>query len=195
MYKVIIILSCIRFVVASSNTYNIKSPDQQITIIFKINESSEPEYQLYYKNKIVIEPSKLLIDLKDQPDFINNFFVFKVDTSCVDEEWLPVWGEMKSIKNNYNELTVTLQQKDIKDRNLIIRFRLFDDGLGFRYEFPRQDALQYFIVSDELTQFNFSGDHTLFWIPGDYDTNEYTYSITAMSEVDATRGLMRSKHH
>lgn len=189
MYKTVIFLFCSSFVFALSDPYNIQSPDKNFMLIFDINNSSELEYQLLYKNKVVIEPSRLIIDLKDQPDFRNNFIISKTETTKVNEEWQPVWGEVKSIQNIYNELAVTLQQTKIKDREIIIRFRLFNDGLGFRYEFPHQDALQYFIVADELTQFNLTGDHILFWIPGDFDTNEYTYSTTAMSEVDATRGM------
>ena len=189
MYKTVILLFFFSFVFAISNPYIIKSPDKNFILIFDINNSLELEYQLFYKTKVVIEPSILIIDLKDQPDFRNDFIVSKTETTKVDEEWQPVWGEVKSIKNIYNELAVTLQQTKVKDREIIIRFRLFNDGLGFRYEFPRQEALQYFIVADELTQFNLTGDHTLFWIPGDYDTNEYTYSTTKLSEVDATRGM------
>ncbi|MEJ2544486.1 MAG: glycoside hydrolase family 97 protein [Calditrichaceae bacterium] len=189
MHKTVLFLFCFNFLFASANTYTIKSPNQDLTLIFNINDSSELEYQLFYKNKTVIEPSRLIIDLKDQPDFRNNFIIAQIDSDHVDLEWQPVWGQLKSINNTYNEFAVTLKQTDINDRKMILRFRLFDDGLGFRYEFPRQDALQYFIIADELTQFNLTDDHTLFWLPGDYDSNEHTYATTPMSEVDATRGL------
>ena len=190
MDKIIVILYfTVSFIFASSDLYNLKSPDKNLELIFFINDSTEPVYQLSYKEKIVVEPSKLAIDLKNQPDFRDKFFISHIDSSTFDKVWQPVWGEQKSIRNNYNEIAVTLQQENIKDRKMIIRFRLFNDGLGFRYEFPRQEALQYFIIADELTQFHLSGDHTLFWIPGDYDSNEYAYHITALSEVDATVGM------
>ena len=108
------------------------------------------------------------------------------ETSTFDETWEPVWGEVKQIRNHYNEMAVTLNQK-AQDRNIIIRFRLFDDGLGFRYEFPLQKNLNYFVIKEERTQFAMAGDHKAFWIPGDYDTQEYDYMESKLSEI---RGLM-----
>ncbi|MCU6167531.1 glycoside hydrolase family 97 N-terminal domain-containing protein, partial [Enterobacter roggenkampii] len=107
-------------------------------------------------------------------------------TSTFDESWKPVWGEANQIRNHYNELAVTLNQKST-DRHIVIRFRLFDDGLGFRYEFPEQKNLTYFVIKEERTQFAMAGDHKAFWIPGDYDTQEYDYTTSKLSEI---RGLM-----
>ncbi len=116
----------------------------------------------------------------------DGFNVAEVQYSSFDEIWEPVWGgETKEIRNRYNEMAVTLNQKDT-DRDMVIRFRLFDDGLGFRYEFPQQKNLVYFVVKEELTQFAMTGDHTAYWIPGDYDTQEYDYNISKLSEI---RGL------
>ncbi|MEJ2054203.1 MAG: glycoside hydrolase family 97 catalytic domain-containing protein, partial [Calditrichaceae bacterium] len=188
MFKIILIF-LITGICIAANPVIVKSPDQRLTLAFAVNDSAEAVYALFYKDQPVILPSKLGIKLKDQPDFMNKFVVTAIDSSCINETWRPVWGEVNTIKNEYKELVVILRQENIKDREMLLRFRVFNDGLGFRYEFPRQEELQYFIVMDELTQFNLTGDHTLFWIPGDYDTNEYTYSKTPLSEVDATRGM------
>ncbi|MDD1444432.1 glycoside hydrolase family 97 N-terminal domain-containing protein, partial [Dolichospermum sp. ST_sed3] len=123
--------------------------------------------------------------INDDKGFERNLNLVSVDSAYVDNSWQPVWGEEKSIRNNYRELGITLQQKDEKKLLLRIVFRLFDKGLGFRYEFPQQPNLQYFVVKDELTSFSLSGDHKAWWIPGDYDTNEYPYSVSRLSEVDA----------
>ncbi|MGH9961450.1 MAG: glycoside hydrolase family 97 N-terminal domain-containing protein, partial [Pyrinomonadaceae bacterium] len=148
----------------------------------------EPTHQLSFRGRPVLQQSKLGIELKDQPAFTKGFTIVKADTSQTDQTWEPVWGEVKRIRSHYKELTVTLQQAAHKNRRMIIRFRLFNDGLGFRYEFPEQADLKYFTVSDEKTEFNLTGDHKTFWIPGDYDTNEYRYSTTKLSEVDTTSG-------
>lgn len=170
----------------------ITSPAGNLSLTFSITSTGEPAYSLNMGSKTVIEISRLGIALEGKTDFINGFSVEKIDTTVVDETWKPVWGEVKEVRNHYRELAVTLTQAAEKNRKLIIRFRLFDDGLGFRYEFPEQKDLQYFTVTDELTEFNLTGDHNTFWIPGDYDTNEYTYSHTPLSKVDAFQG--KSEH-
>ena len=167
---------------------NIESPDRQLSLSFGLTGSGEPTYQLSFKGKPIVQKSKMGFQLKDQPAFAGGFTLVKADTSNTDETWAPVWGEVKRIRNHYTELAITLRQAAPGNRTLIIRFRLFDDGLGFRYEFPEQNDLKYFIVSDEKTEFNLTGDHKTFWIPGDYDTNEYAYSTTKLSEIEASRG-------
>lgn len=162
------------------------SPDGQLRLNFSVNAQGEPVYELYYKDKVVIKPSKLGLELKDAPGLMNGFTLAGVQTSTFDETWQPVWGEVKEIRNHYNEMAVTLDQK-AQDRHIVIRFRLFDDGLGFRYEFPLQKNLNYFVIKEEHTQFAMAGDHTAFWIPGDYDTQEYDYTESRLSEI---RGLM-----
>jgi hypothetical protein len=167
---------------------NIQSPDGRLSLSFELTGDGEPTYQLSLGGKAVVQKSRLGIELKDQPSFTKGFTTIKADTSQIDQTWEPLWGEVKRIRNHYKELAVTLEQPSANNRRMIIRFRLFDDGLGFRYEFPEQKELQYFIVSDEKTEFNLTGDHKTFWIPGDYDTNEYAYSTTKLSEIDATKG-------
>ena len=163
----------------------IKSPDGNLTMTFSLRDSM-PQYTLTYKGKQVIKPSLLGLELKnDAKSFVDGFTISDTKTSTFNESWQPVWGEVKTIANHYNELDVNLNQKQT-NRNLRIEFRLFDDGLGFRYVFPQQKNLVYFIIKEERTQFAMNGDHTAFWIAGDYDTQEYDYTRSRLSEI---RGL------
>ena len=166
---------------------SITSPNGLLKLNFSVNAQGEPVYELSYKDKEVIKPSKLGLELKDDPGLMNGFTLTDAKTSTFDETWEPVWGEVKSIRNHYNELAVTLDQK-AQDRNIVIRFRLYDDGLGFRYEFPLQKNLNYFVIKEEHSQFAMTGDHTAFWIPGDYDTQEYDFTESKLTEI---RGLMK----
>ncbi len=165
----------------------LQSPNGHFRLQFEVNDGV-PVYQLDWKGKAIIKQSKLGLELKDASSFLEGFSLAKVDNSSFDETWKPVWGEVKEIRNHYNEMAVTLDQKS-SGRILVIRFRLFDDGLGFRYEFPEQDNLTHFVIKEERTQFAMAGDHTAFWIPGDYDTQEYNYSTSKLSEI---RGLMEA---
>lgn len=187
---------------------DLKSPNGNLSLKFYLQDNGVPTYTLSYKDKEVIKPSTLGLELKDDSDkivdfisfstkgvgekgedvvsFLKGFDVVNSTTSSFDETWKPVWGEVKKIRNHYNELAVTLDQKST-DRQILIRFRLFDDGLGFRYEFPQQKNLTYFVIKEERTQFAMAGDHKAFWIPGDYDTQEYDYTTSRLSEI---RGLM-----
>ncbi|MDB5209912.1 MAG: glycoside hydrolase family 97 protein, partial [Sediminibacterium sp.] len=148
-----------------------------------INGSGTPLYSVYYKNQAVVSSSELGFVLTDDKDLHTGFEVTKTETKSVDETWQPVWGEVKNIRNHYQQLAVHLKQKT-SNLLLDIVFKVFEDGVGFRYEFPNQPGLKYFIVANELTQFNLTGDHKTFWIPGDYDSNEYPYSTTKLSEID-----------
>ena len=186
------------------------SPNGNFEMTFELDAKGAPVYTLSYKDRLVIKPSKLGLELKKEDankktdfewtekkvdqaeldakaDFYNGFVLKDVQTSTFDETWTPVWGEEKEIRNHYNELAVTLDQPK-NNRFMIIRFRLFDDGLGFRYEFPQQPNLNYFVIKEELSQFAMTGDHKAFWIPGDYDTQEYDYTESRLSEI---RGLMK----
>ncbi|MFT2011347.1 glycoside hydrolase family 97 protein [Pontibacter sp. 13R65] len=161
----------------------ITSPDKNLTLKFELTAKGEPTYQLSYKKKPVIKPSVLGLELNEDASFMNGFSVTNAEQKTVDESWEPIYGEQKSIRNNYNELLVTLAQKEQKDRFIRIRFRVFNDGLGFRYEFPQQPELNYFVIKEERTEFNLAGDHKIFWIPGDYDTNEYAYTTSKISGI------------
>ena len=175
------------FMSSAAMAESITSPNGQLQLNFSVNPQGEPVYELFYKGKAVIKPSKLGLELKNDPGLMNGFTLADTKTSTFDETWEPVWGEVKQIRNHYNEMAVTLNQK-AQDRNIIIRFRLFDDGLGFRYEFPLQKNLNYFVIKEERTQFAMTGDHKAFWIPGDYDTQEYDFTESKLSEI---RGLMK----
>ena len=166
-----------------STAQQLKSPEGNFIMEFSLLKDGTPSYTLDYKSKEVIKSSKLGLELKnDKKSLLNDFTIIDTKTSTFDETWQPVWGEVKTIRNHYNELAVTLNQKET-DRTIIIRFRLFNDGLGFRYEFPTQKNLTYFIIKEEKTQFAMTGDHTAFWIPGDYDTQEYDYTQSKLSEI------------
>ncbi|MBP7180381.1 MAG: glycoside hydrolase family 97 protein [Dysgonomonadaceae bacterium] len=180
------LLSLCALFTLKANAQTLSSPNGQLQVLFSVDDGI-PTYQLSYKGKTVIKPSKMGLELFDSPDLIHNFSIVDTQTSSFDETWTPVWGEESKIRNHYNEMAVTLQQENTQ-RKMIVRFRLFDDGLGFRYEFPEQPELTYFVIKEERTQFAMTGDHTAFWILGDYDTQEYDYTTSHLSEI---RSLMQ----
>jgi hypothetical protein len=185
MKKTILLSLMVLFHTLLVNGQTIQSPDKNLSLTFALQEGGVPTYQLSYKKKTVIKTSKLGIETKDVPSFLAGFTITKSEQSTFDESWNPVWGEQKTIRNHYNELLVTLAQKTVKDRFIRIRFKLFNDGLGFRYEFPSQPNLNYFIIKEERTQFALAGDHKAFWLPGDFDTQEYNTTTSKLSEVRA----------
>lgn len=165
----------------------LKSPDGNLLMRFEVNGEGTPVYELTYKRKPVIKPSRLGLEIEGFS--LRKAFTLKgVETATFDETWTPVWGEVKAIRNHYNEMTATLHQAD-GDRTMVIRFRLYDDGLGFRYEFPQQKSLNYFVIKEEYSEFAMAGDHKAFWIPGDYDTQEYDYTESRLTEI---RRLMQT---
>ena len=164
----------------------LKSPDGNLVLQAEV-KNGRPVYALNYKQRPVIKPSYLGLELKNDKDLMSGFSVAGEQISTFDETWQPVWGEVKNIRNHYNELELTLKQAET-GRTMIIRFRLFNDGLGFRYEFPQQSELNYFVIKEEHSQFAMAGDHKAFWIPGDYDTQEYSTVTSKLSEI---RGLMK----
>jgi glucan 1,4-alpha-glucosidase len=176
------------FICSTGIAQELKSPDGNLTMKFSLLQDGTPTYTLHYKTKEVIRPSKLGLELKDDKrSLLNGFSLAGTTSGNMDETWSPVWGEESQIRNKYNELAVNLEQPETS-RRLIIRFRLFDDGLGFRYEFPQQNNLVYFVIKEERTQFAMTGNHTAFWIAGDYDTQEYDYTRSRLTEI---RGLMK----
>ena len=191
---------------ANARTETLKSPDGNLEMTFTLSEDGTPLYSLRHGDKDVVLDSRLGYLLRGDlygntpenymqesyytVDFCSGFAVVNTATAAFDQTWEPVWGEESKIRNHYNELAVTLEKKNFKgkegaDVQMVVRFRLYDDGLGFRYEFPQQKNLKYFVVADELTQFRMAGDHKAFWIPGDYDTQEYNYAESRLSEVRA----------
>lgn len=188
--KRLLLFAFLLLLVSYSFAQELFSPDKNQRLTFSLSADGTPVYQLFYKGKEVVKPSKLGLILKgDKYSLLNEFSISDTRTSSFDEIWTPVWGEVSKIRNQYNELAVTLSQK-ATDRIMIIRFRLFNEGVGFRYEFPQQKNLAYFVIKEERTQFAMTGDHHAFWIPGDYDTQEYDYTYSRLSEI---RGLNEKK--
>ena len=163
----------------------VTSPNGEIKVIFSLN-GSVPTYQVTFRGQEVIRPSRLGFELVNGQNLLDGFTVLGEESSTFDETWQPVWGENRSIRNHYNELLVKLIQ-NATNRNMNIRFRVYDDGVGLRYEFPQEGKLNYFVVKDERTEFAMTGDHIAWWIAGDYDTQEYEYTQSRLSEI---RGLL-----
>ena len=178
----------------------LRSPDGELELRFSLSDKGEPTYALDYKGRAVVLPSRMGLELRgDAPalefgaeiqkggygepvSLYDGFEQCGAVRSEFDETWQPVWGEESSIRNRYNELAITLRQPQ-SGRQMVVRFRLYDEGVGFRYEFPEQEAMTYFTIREERTQFTMTGDHTAFWIPGDYDTQEYDYTESKLSEI------------
>lgn len=171
----------------TSHAKVIQSPNGQISIDFRL-KNGIPTYKVNYKEIPVIKESKLGVELREGNNLMDGFEQVNISTSSFDETWQPVWGEVKEIRNHYNEMVAELKQP-ATNRYMNIRFRVYDDGVGFRYEFPQQKNLVYFTIKEEHTQFALTGDHTAWWIPGDYDTQEYDYTQSKLSEI---RGLLRN---
>lgn len=178
----------------------LRSPDGELELRFSLSDKGEPTYALDYKGRAVVLPSRMGLELRgDAPalefgaeiqkggygepvSLYDGFEQCGAERSEFDETWQPIWGEESSIRNRYNELAITLRQPQ-SGRQMVVRFRLYDEGVGFRYEFPEQEAMTYFTIREERTQFAMTGDHTAFWIPGDYDTQEYDYTESKLSEI------------
>ena len=183
MKKNFVLVVLALFSIIGSTAQELKSPNGNFKMIFALENDGTPTYQLFMNNKEIIKKSKLGLELqKDKKSLLNDFKLVNEVRNTFDETWKTVWGEETSIRNHYNELALTLKQNET-DRNIIIRFRLFNDGLGFRYEFPEQKNLTYFVLKEERTEFAMTGDHTAFWIPGDYDTQEYDFTESKLSEI------------
>ena len=182
-----ILLSIFAFLAAvSAGAQSVKSPDGNMVVNFSLDQG-RPTYTVDFKQKNVVKPSHLGLQLaKGGADLMDGFVVKDTKIASFDETWTPVWGEESSIRNNYNELAVTLDHPSTQ-RSIIIRFRVYNDGVGLRYEFPRQKNLVYFTLKEEKTEFAMAGDHTAWWIPGDFDTQEYSWTKSRLSEI---RGLM-----
>ena len=158
------------------------SPDNSLKMSFRLNENGTPVYDLQYKGKTVMKESKMGFSINNPQSFSERFTIVNTGNTSFDETWKPVWGENSEIRNHYNEMFVSLVQEKTEWK-LNIRFRLFNDGLGFRYEFPIQQDLRHFIIKEEHTEFNVAGDHKAFWLPADYDTNEYPTTTSKLSEI------------
>ena len=177
------VLLLLSFFPGQSQSITLSSPSGLVRL--KVTNENSLRYSVSFKGKKVIEPSTLGFKLGKPEASLTHFTIIKTDSSAHDETWTPVWGEVSSIRDNYKELILSLKDKAGSNIAINMIFRIFDDGIGFRYEFPQQVGFKHFIVTDELTQFALSANHKTFWIPGDYDTNEYPYNTTLLSEIDA----------
>jgi hypothetical protein len=172
---------------------SLASPNKLIEVKIVQSPDKQIQYHIFHKSKEAIAPSTLGFTLKKPLADLRKFTVIRIDSSTFDETWSPLLGEVKEIRNQYNALTIDLKDAGNSGINLQILFRIYDDGLGFRYSFPKQDNLNHFIVDNEFSSFKMTGDHTAFWIPGDYDTNEYTYNKSKLSEIDASAAALKEK--
>ena len=170
----------------------ITSPDGNMLLKFHV-DNGVLKYELLYKNRQVVLPSSLGLELINWPSLMEGFQMERVQKSSFDETWQPVWGENKDIRNHYNEMAITVSQPALK-RQIIIRFRVYDEGIGFRYELPRHDNLDNVIIKEEHTEFAMTADHTAYWIPGDYDTDEYEYTISRLSEIRSLEDKARTEN-
>lgn len=195
MYRKLIltVLMALPMMVAAQK---VSSPNGNVALTFSV-EGGKPTYELSYKGKEVIKPSHLGLELAktkhasrgmEESDLMDGFAIADTQQSTFDETWKPVWGETSTIRNHYNELAVTLNQAS-SNRNIVLRFRVYDDGMGVRYEFPQQETLNYIVIKEEKTEFAMAGDHIAWWLPGDYDTQEYETVESRLSEI---RGKMQS---
>ncbi len=180
-------LSLLLFVLATSLfAQNITSPSKKISLSFKLSADGKPSYSISYLDKTVIKESNLGIQLKDMPALENGFSIINQETKSVDESWKPVLGEQTNIANKYNQISFHLIQ-NATNRKLDIVFKIYDEGVGFRYEFPKQENLNYFVIKDEKTEFNLTGNHKTFWLPGDYDSQEYPYTETKFADINNSK--------
>ena len=204
MKRILLLLAALTAAAGAAAQETLLSPDGDLKLTFRLSDTGAPTYALDFRGRPAVLPSSMGLELRgDAPalefgteirkggygapvSLYDRFEQCGVERSSFDETWQPVWGEESSIRNRYNEMAVTLRQAE-SGREMIIRFRLYDEGLGFRYEFPEQEQLTYFTIREERTQFAMTGDHTAFWIPGDYDTQEYDYTESRLSEI---RSLM-----
>lgn len=177
----------------SQSNIEIKSPNEKIKVEFSLLLSSQPFYKVVYDSIIIIDNSALGFVFKDQPIMLDNFKVTNTNRKYFLGKWETIWGTQDSILDEYNELIISLEEKDDLARKMNIIFKVYDDGIGFRYEFPDQLNMNDIVIMDELTEFRLTGDHSCWWIPGDYDSYEYLYNNSKLSEIDLTPLIMKQE--
>jgi hypothetical protein len=177
----------------ADDTLTLFSPNHNIQLTVYRQSDGQLKYGVYYKQKFFIKPSGLAMKLSTPDVSLNKFDIVRADQKQLDETWKPVWGEVSTIRNNYQELALQLKDRSGSGILMNIVFRAFNDGVAFRYEFPAQQKLNHFVVADEMTQFCVGADHNTFWIPGDFDSNEFQYNHTRLSEVDASNSKMTNE--
>lgn len=181
LWAIVMMLSSL----TAQKTFNLSSPNKGIALQLTQSAAGAVTYSVNYKGKAAIKPSALGFTLSSPKLSLKTFTVVSCDSSTTDETWIPVWGETSKIRNHYKQLNLQLKDKGKSGILMTVIFKVFDDGIGFRYDFPKQPNLNHFVVADEHTQFALGADHKAFWIPGDYDSNEYCYNTTKLSAVNA----------
>lgn len=171
--------------VKSDKSVSVVSPSGDIEVTFFQSDDKELNYSVWHKGELVIDTSSMSFEFKDQPPLRDEMIVLSVERNSVNEDWEMPWGEQRIVNNHYNEMVIFTQEKNNSNRKLNIYFRAYDDGIGFRYEFPEQPGVDTVIIMDEKTQFNLTGDHTTWWQPGDWDIYEHLYNCTSMTGIDA----------
>lgn len=194
VYSILIIAVTILSCNNSQLNTTVTSPNEFVKVDFFISDKGEPTYVVNYKNEKVIDTSKMGFDLKASSPLSENFKIINVKASTTDETWDMIWGEDAQVRNYYNALKVELVETSKLKRRLNIVFKVYDDGIGFRYEFPKQEHLNDVVIIDENTEFNLTGDHKVWWIPGDWDIYEYLYNTTKFSEIDALKHYEPETH-
>lgn len=185
--QLLFVLLIVSAAAVNAQPLQVNSPDGKVKLLFELRQG-KPYYSVLFNAAPVTLPSKMGLAIKGKPVLGENMQVESIDSSSADDSWQPVWGELKSIRNNYRELVVRLAETVADKRKLNLVFRVFNDGVGFRYDIPAQPNLQHFIVTDELTSFALAGNHKAFWIPGDFETNEYRYYTSSLREINAFAG-------
>ena len=161
------------------------SPDKKINVNIFLTREGQPAYKVTYNKKVVIDTSTMGFEFKGQPGLSKNMKIVSVENSSTNEKWAMDWGEQDTVLNNYNEIKIGLEEKEEPNRKFNVVFKVYNDGVGFRYEFPEQDNLDSVIIMAEQTEFQLTGDHKCWWIPGDWDIYEHLYKTNRLSEIDA----------
>ncbi|WP_047420253.1 glycoside hydrolase family 97 protein [Cellulophaga sp. Hel_I_12] len=184
---ILILITSILLTGCQKNITNLKlnSPDENISVDFALSSKGQPFYVVHYKDKKIIDTSYMSFDFKDLASLKDNFKIINTATAAVDETWAMPWGEQEQVRDHYNALIINLEEQSDLKRKLSIHFKVFNDGIGFRYEFPEQSNLEEILITAENTEFNLTGDHTVWWLPGDWDNYEHLYNESYFSKIDA----------
>lgn len=186
LFPVLVLCAALTLGCSSNKETKVSSPDGKVSIDFSLNEAGEASYAVSFNGSPVIEPSAMSFDFKDQASFKGGLEISNADHKSMSETWEMQWGEQREVLNTYNQLSVTLTEMEGAKRSMIVHFKAYNDGIGFRYEFPEQNGLEELIIMDEHTEFNLMGDHQAWWIPGDWDIYEHLYHETKLSGINAT---------
>jgi glucan 1,4-alpha-glucosidase len=195
MKKIVLLLLVVSSFTVNAQKMNLSSPDGTIRLFVTAATTGELQYAVTYKNRNVILPSPLDLKLKEPKVDLRRFTVLKVDSSAHDETWNTLWGEYASIRDHHKQLLLSLKDKSGSNVLVNLVFRVFNEGVGFRYEFPKQEGFMHFVLQEETSRFRLTGNHKAFWIPGDYDTNEFMYNTTKLSEIDAGSSKLSQEIH